>query len=105
MTLTFGRAPATERLQLARAADHAVEIGHRLARQRQDLGAGQGQLQHAGVAVEKSQAEIGLELAHQGAHRRLRQAELVGRAGEVFGLGDGDESAQLPERDIHLLHR
>src|SRR5215218_5261422 len=48
-------------------------------------------------AIEQPHAELGLELAHLLADRRLRHVEALGRPPEVELLGDGDEVPEMAE--------
>jgi hypothetical protein len=98
-------APAAQRAQVLRTAERAVQVGQGLARQRQHLGTGLGQPQHARVAVEQPQAEVVLQFAHQRAHRGLREPQPFASAREVRQLCHGDEGAHLAQRQIHTVCR
>jgi nucleoside-diphosphate-sugar epimerase len=71
--------------------------GHRLRRRT-------GGVECAGGAIEQPQAEDVLELLELQAHRRLRQPELGGRAGEISRAVHLDKDLQLPDRQIHEIY-
>ena len=54
------------------------------------------------VAVEQRRADFLLQLADLLRQRRLRHAQLFGGAGEVFGLGGGDEITQVAQFHIGI---
>ncbi|ANZ41521.1 hypothetical protein BBK82_41800 [Lentzea guizhouensis] len=60
-------------------------------------GAGAGELDLAGGAVQQGHAELGLQLLDLLGQRRLGHVQAFGGAAEVPFLGDGDEVAQVAE--------
>ena len=53
------------------------------------------------AAVQQLHAQIVFQLFDEGAERRLGDVHTVAGRGELPGLHDVDESAQLFQRDVH----
>lgn len=71
-------------------------------RARQEGAAGVVQADAAPAPVEQRRADFLFQLPDLLRQRRLRHAKLLGRAGEVLGLGRGDEIAQVAQFHIGI---
>ena len=87
-----GEVPDAQLLDLADVLEHA---DGELAEGTADI----GELHVATHPLEEGQAERCLETAHHAADRSLREAEGLGRCGDVLALGNGKKRVQLIERD------
>jgi len=81
------------RLQLEQAARRAIGEGTWLPNF--------GERYLAGGAVEQAESELPFELAHQHAHSRLRDEQLLRGAGKTLMARSQHERLQLPRADIH----
>ena len=86
------------------ATDHRrrrLQLEQAAVRDRQELGSELGERDLAGRAVEQAESELPLELAHQHAHSRLRDEQLLRGAGKTLMARSQHERLQLPRADIH----
>src|SRR5690606_13801924 len=84
----------------AQAADLVQAMGDLRPRRsdlRQQLSASFGRGHVAGGAVEQTDAEPLLQIAHGLAERRLRDAEARSGTGKATFLGDGDEGVEIAQ--------
>jgi D-threo-aldose 1-dehydrogenase len=82
--------PPAEVLQPVRVAQQGACLGQ------EDAAVG-GQPDALLAAFEEGQAQVLLQLGDLPAERRLGDVQLLGGAADVFGLGDGDEVAELTQ--------
>ena len=89
------RGPARRLHRVLRALQDVLRAG-------QEGAAGIVQADPAATAVEQRRAHFLFQLADLLRQRRLRHAQLFGRAGEVLGLGRGHEIAQVAQFHIGI---
>src|SRR5207302_7579618 len=88
-----------------RAADvhgRGLEVEQTSIGDRQELHAELGERHTPRGAVEQPEAELRLELAHQNAHSRLRDEQLLGGAREALMLRGEKESFELDRKSTRL---
>src|SRR5690625_2553667 len=64
-----------------------------------------GEREPLAFAIEERKADFRFHLAYHHAHRRLREVQALGGAGEAAAVDRGGEGAQLLEADVHQRHR
>ena len=92
---------APPRRKIRHGGDGRLEIVEQAFGDRKKIVAGSRQRDRPGAAIEQPDPEVLFQLADVQAQTRLRQAEPLGRAGEVSRARYGDEDAQLVQVDVH----
>ncbi|HEY8611240.1 MAG TPA: hypothetical protein VIL69_08120 [Roseomonas sp.] len=92
---------APPRTDAARPPHRPVEIAREALGILQELRRRLGEVHAAGRAVEEAEAEFSLQFPDEAGDHWLRHVQRLGGAGEVVGLGHGNEGAELAEGDAH----
>jgi len=87
--------------RIAGIGDCRLELANDPAEDGQEVIAECGQLDGAGVPIEKSQAQLVLKLADPVGQGRLRQVQNFRGPREATCRGDGDKGTDLAKRDMH----
>jgi hypothetical protein len=93
--------PSLDRSRATDVRRRLLELDQAAVRDGQKARAELGQRHLARGALEEAEAELLLELAHQHAHSRLRDEELVRRAREALIARREQEGLELSRGDIH----